>query len=392
MKNKKIQQLKALFVKTFILCGVLFFYCSISCSVSDKHYLPCINLEPKDFQTTINGKKTNLFFVKNGDISLAITNFGGRIVSLCCPDRESKNDDVVLGFKNIHEYLNATEPFHGAIIGRVANRIDNGRFELNGVEYILPVNNKTNHLHGGEGGFHNVVWDVKSINDTSVVLRYFSEDGEMGYPGNVKVEVLYSINLKNEIIMQYKATSDSETPLMLTNHAFFNLAGEASGTINYHVLQINADSYIEIDSTLIPTGEIAKVEGTVFDFRNPKIIGKDLSKQSEIKQLRYGLGYDHNWIINKKEGEMSFAGSIFDPSSGRKLEVFTEEPVLLFYGGNFMNGKDTGKYGRPLKYRESFCLETQHYPNSPNHKNFPSIILNPEKVYQTKSIYKFSIE
>ena len=318
--------------------------------------------------------------MQNGDVRMAVTNFGGRIVSLCFPDKRGDYADVVLGFKSINDYLNADEHFHGAIIGRVAKRIADGKFKMDGSEFILPINNKTNHLHGGEKGFHNQVWTVKSVNDTSIVMSYFSKDGEMGYPGNSDVEVSYILSSKNELLIAYKATTDRKTPVMLTNHAFWNLAGEGSGSINDHILEINADSCIKIDSTLIPTGEIQSVEGTVFDFRTPKTVGRDLVIQKENEQLKNGFGYDYNWIINKKiNGEMRFPGSILDPESGRKMEVYTEEPVLLFYGGNLLNGKDIGKYGKPFKYREAFCLETQHYPDSPNHENFPSIYLSRGK-------------
>ena len=211
----------------------------------------------------------------------------------------------------------------------------------------------------------------------------------MGYPGNLNVQVIYSLTSNNELTIAYHATTDKETPVMLTNHAFWNLGGEGSGTINNHVLTINADSCIEIDSTLIPTGEIVPVEGTVFDFREGKSIAEGLAKQSENKQLQNGKGYDNNWPLNKEYGEMSFAGSVFEPESGRMMEVYTEEPLLLFYGGNFLNSSDTGKYGKSFKFREAFCLETQHYPDSPNHSNFPSIILKAGETYHTMTIYKF---
>jgi aldose 1-epimerase len=349
-------------------------------------------LKAEDFQQTVNGKETNLFSLKNGDIEMSVTNFGARIVSLRIPDRQGEYADVVLGFESIDDYLNANEPFHGATIGRVANRIADGKFTLDGTEYTLPINNETNQLHGGEGGFHNVVWEVKVANDTSIVMSYLSEDEEMGYPGNLNVEVTYRLSPANELLISYEAVTDKRTPVMLTNHAFFNLGGEGSGTINDHVLEINADRFIVVDSTLIPTGEIAEVNGTVLDFRKPKRVGEDLPKQSENQHLRNGGGYDHNWILDKDyPGKMSFAGSILEPESGRKLTVYTEEPVLLFYGGNFLDGSDTGKAGKPFKYREAFCLETQHYPDSPNHDHFPSIILAPGEVYQTSSIYAFSI-
>lgn len=351
----------------------------------------CGNLNAEDFQTTVKGKETNLYFLQNGAISAAITNYGGRIVSLCVPGNDGEMADVVLGFSSIDGYLNATEVFHGAIIGRVGNRIAKGEFTLNDETYTLPINNDPNHLHGGPEGFHNVVWDVKSVTDNSIVLTYLSKDGEMGYPGNLNVEVTYTLTTNNEVAIDYQATTDKATPVNLTNHAFFNLAGEANGTINNHLLAINADYYTPVDSTLIPLGENAPVEGTPFDFRTAKPIGMDLPMQAENIQLQNGLGYDHNFALNKTAaGTMTLAATVVEPESGRKMEVLTEEPALQFYGGNFMDGSDTGKYGKTFDFRESFALETQHFPDSPNQENFPSIILNPGDVYQTSSIYRFS--
>jgi len=353
----------------------------------------CANLIAKNFQKTIDRKKTNLYFLKNGDISAAITNYGGRIVSLCVPDKNGELGDVVLGFSSIDGYLKAKEPFHGALIGRVGNRIAKGKFTLDGVEYTLPLNNGANHLHGGPKGFHNVVWDVKAVTDSSIVLTYLSPDGEMGYPGNLDVEVKYTLTSKNEVVIDYKATTDKATPVNLTNHAFFNLAGEGNETINFHLLTVNADLYTPVDSTLIPLGENVPVEGTPFDFRQAKPIGRDLYLQGKNEQLQHGLGYDHNFALNKSAaGKMEWAATIVDPTSGRKMEILTEEPGLQFYGGNFMDGSDTGKSGKPYKYRESFALETQHFPDSPNQENFPSVILHPGEVYKTKSIYRFSTE
>lgn len=363
------------------------------CSPKNTESKSCINLKAEDFQTTINGKQTSLYFLQNGDISAAITNYGGRIVSLCVPGRNGELADVVLGFSSINGYLNAKETFHGALIGRVGNRIAKGKFVLNDEDYNLPLNNGVNHLHGGPGGFHNVVWDVKTVTDTSVVLSYLSPDGEMGYPGNLAVEVVYTLTSNNEVKMDYLATTDKSTPVNLTNHAFFNLAGEANGTINDHLLTINADYYTPVDSTLIPFGENELVAGTPFDFRQAKPIGHDLNLQEGNEQLTNGLGYDHNFALNKEVGKkMTLAATVVEPVSGRKMEVFTEEPALQFYGGNFMDGADTGKYGKTFDFRESFALETQHFPDSPNQANFPSIILNPGETYQTSSMYKFSIQ
>ena len=349
-------------------------------------------LKASDFQKTIDGKVTNLYLLKNDKIKVYITNYGGRIVSLLTPDRYGQMGDVVLGFKSIDDYLSANGPYHGALIGRVGNRIAKGKFTLDGKTYSLPINNNENHLHGGPEGFNNQVWEVKAVDQSSISMNYFSKDGEMGYPGNLDVQVKYSLNNDNELLISYKATTDKSTPVNLTNHAFFNLAGEASGTINDHLLRLNADYFTPVDETLIPLGENRSVEGTPFDFRIPKTIGRDLNQQNTNTQMNYGGGYDHNFVLNKEnDREMSLAGYVIDPKTGRRMDIFTEEPGIQFYGGNFMDGSDIGKYGKKFLYRESFALETQHFPDSPNQPSFPNIILLPGDIYQTKSIYKFSV-
>lgn len=351
------------------------------------------NLKAEDFQKTVKGKQTNLYVLKNGDITAAITNYGARIVGISTPDRNGKLADVVLGFSSIDGYLTAKENFHGALIGRVGNRIAKGKFTLDGVEYTLPLNNGANHLHGGPAGFHKAVWNVKAVTDTSVILNYLSEDGEMGYPGNLKVDVQYLLTFKNELIISYSAVTDKSTPVNLTNHSYFNLAGEGSGTINDHVLTINADAYTPVDASLIPLGNNEPVEGTCFDFRTGKAIGADLDKLPQNAQLKNGKGYDHNFVLNKKSAnEMTLAATVVDHQSGRKMEVYTREPGLQFYGGNFMKGADNGKSGRAYNYREAFALETQHFPNSPNIASFPSIILKPGEIHQTQTRYRFGVE
>nr|WP_319273158.1 aldose epimerase family protein [uncultured Draconibacterium sp.] len=379
-------RLRNLFVP--LIFGML----SFACNQNPKEQLICGMLKEADFKSTINGKETGIYELKNGDITMAVTNYGGRIVSLLVPGKNGEMADVVLGFPSIDAYLNAKEVFHGALIGRVGNRIAKGKFTLNNIEYTLPINNDPNHLHGGPDGFHNQVWDVKSVDETSIVLTYLSKNGEMGYPGNLSVEVTYQLSADNEVQIDYKATTDESTPVNLTNHAFFNLKGEGNGTINDHLLTINADKFTAVDSTLIPLGENVPVEGTPFDFRKAKAIGADLALQSENEQLQNGLGYDHNFALNKTvDGEMSWAATVVEPASGRKMEVFTKEPGIQFYGGNFMDGADTGIYGKSFDFRESFALETQHLPDSPNQPEFPSIILNPGETYSTTSIYRFSI-
>lgn len=322
-------------------------------------------------------------------MKIAITNYGGRIVSWMVPDKNGNFDDVVLGFNSIEGYLNANEIYFGALIGRYGNRIDEGKFILNGTEYPLAKNNGPNHLHGGPGGFHNVVWDAKQLDKQHLRLEYYSKDGEEGYPGNLKVQVLYILNDNNELKIDYTAVTDKETVVNLTNHAFFNLAGAASGTINDHQLMINAREYTPVDATLIPTGEIAPVKDTPFDFTTSTAIGKRLNQENQ--QLDYGKGYDHNFILDKEEqGTLSLAARVHEPQSGRVMEIYTTEPGIQFYGGNFLDGSDTGKEGKPYEFRTAFCLEPQHYPDSPNHSNFPSVVLTPDSVYHSLSIYKLS--
>ncbi|WP_163708728.1 aldose epimerase family protein [Mangrovibacterium lignilyticum] len=365
----------------------------VACQSNKSVEKPWTNLKAENFQKAINGKQVGLYFLANGDLHAAITNYGGRIVSLVVPGKNGELADVVLGFVSIDGYLDAREVFHGALIGRVGNRIANGKFSIDGTAYTLPLNNGVNHLHGGPGGFHNVVWDVIAATDSTLNLSYLSPDGEMGYPGNLQVDVTYTLTSKNEVRIDYHATTDKSTPVNLTNHAFFNLTGEANGTINNHLLTIYGDYYTPVDSTLIPLGENVPVKGTPFDFRTAKPIGQDLVKQDENEQLQNGLGYDHNFVLNKEEaGKMTLAATVVEPYSGRQMEVFTEEPGLQFYGGNFMDGSDVGKYGKHFDYRESFALETQHFPDSPNQPQFSSIILNPGEQYQTTSIYRFRVK
>jgi aldose 1-epimerase len=352
-----------------------------------------IILKAEDFQKNINGKNVNLYFLKNGNMSMAITNYGARIVSLCVPDRYGQMADVVVGFKSIDDYLKATGVYHGAIIGRVAGRIKNGKINVNDSTYSLQLNAGNSHLHGGSSGFHNQVWNVKSNNDTSLALEYLSKDDEMGYPGNVNVEVAYTLNSKNELTIEYKATTDKGTPLNLTNHAFFNLAGEGSGSINNHLLTINANYICPIDEAKIAIAKNYKVKSTPLDFRKEKAMGKDLIFEDVNQQLKLAGGYDHHYVLKRnKKNKIMLAATVVEPSSGRKMEVLTQEPCIHFFSANFFKGTDIGKMGKPINYRESFALETQRYPYSSDSKLFPSIILNPTDKYETKTIFRFSIE
>lgn len=345
--------------------------------------------DPSGFDKEIDGKKTALYVLKNKDIQVAITNYGGRIVGLIVPDKNGKPTDVVIGFNGVNDYQQANEVFYGPLIGRYGNRIAKGQFTLNGKAYKLATNNGVNHLHGGPTGFHTRVWDAKQIDDKTLELSYVSKDGEEGYPGNLTVKVIYSLTDNNGLQIDYTATTDQDTPVNLTNHAFFNLNGEGSGTVNNHLLMLNADRYSPVDSTLIPTGEPASVAGTPFDFRKPTAIGAHIEEANE--QLKNGGGYDHNFVLNKKGTGMTKAAEVVGDQSGIKMEVLTTEPAIQFYGGNFMKGNDTGKYGKAFGYREAFCLETQHYPDSPNHSTYPNTILKPGQTYRQTSVYQFSV-
>ena len=352
----------------------------------------CFSLNAADFQKTINDKQVGLYFLKNGQLEVAISNYGGRIVSLCAPSKNGEMADVVVGFKSIDDYLKAKGIYHGAIIGRVAGRIANGKFDLNGSTYLLPLNSPPNHLHGGVNGFHNQVWDVSAVTDTSIVLTYFSVDAEMGYPGNLNVKATYILNSKNALSMELAATTDKSTPINLTNHAFFNLAGEGSETILNHILTIPAQYICPVSADKIPTVKLMSVKNTPFDFRKAKPIGKDLILEKTNEQLKFAGGYDHHFVLSKKKNNvLILAATAFDPQSGRKMEVFTDEPCIHFFTGNFFNGSDIGKMGKPINYRESFALETQRFPFVTNQKQFPSIILLPGETYKAKTVYRFSV-
>lgn len=342
----------------------------------------------KSFTDSIDGKKADLFILKNSNgMTAAVTNYGGRIVGLWVPDKNGKLTDVVVGFGSIQEYVNTTEPYFGATIGRYGNRIAHAKFVLDGKEYNLFANNGPNTLHGGKKGFQNVMWDAVQPNDSTLELSYLSKDMEEGFPGNLNVKVTMQLTNANEIVFDYKATTDKKTVVNLTNHAFFNLNGEGSGTINNHVLQIDASHYNPVDSTLIPTGKIEPVAGTPFDFTKPTAIGARIEEANE--QLKFGKGYDHNYVLNGSGGGMKRAATITGDKTGISMDIFTEEPGLQFYGGNFMQSKNTFKGGAKDDFRSAFCLETQHFPDSPNEPSFPSTVLEPGKVYSTRSIYRF---
>lgn len=328
---------------------------------------------------------------KNG-LTMTVTNYGGRIVTLLVPDKNGNMSDVVLGFDSLKRYLVGSHVY-GALIGRFGNRIAKGKFKLEGAEYQLAINNGINSLHGGPKGFHNQFWQAEPFqkgDDDAVELRYKSVDGEEGYPGTLDVKVVYTLTDQNEVVIDYEATTDKATIINLTHHSFFNLQGEGEGDILGHQFIINADQFTPVDEGLIPTGELKSVKGTPFDFITQHTVGERINMADE--QLKFGRGYDHNWVLNKKEpGLLTLAARVTEPASGRVMEVLTTEPGMQFYSGNFMNGKDIGKTGNPYIHRSAFCLETQHFPDSPNHENFPSTVLKPGETYSQKTIYKFTV-
>ncbi|WEK35680.1 MAG: galactose mutarotase [Candidatus Pseudobacter hemicellulosilyticus] len=341
------------------------------------------------FTDTIGGKTTSMVVIKNAHgIEAAFTTYGARLVSLVVPDKNGKPTPVVIGFDSARQYKESTEPYFSATVGRYGNRIKNGQFTLDSVPYQLTINNGPNTLHGGVSGFQDKVWDVASSNDSSIVFTYLSKDGEEGFPGNAQIKVTYSLTDDNGLKMEYEATTDKPTVMNLTNHAFFNLNGEGSGSILEHTLWIDADQYTPVDSTLIPTGVIAPVAGTPFDFNTPTTIGQRINEADT--QLNYGKGYDHNYVL-KGSGWHKAATATGD-KSGIVLEVWTEEPGVQFYSGNFMQSKNTLRGGVKDDLRTAFCLETQHYPDSPNQPAFPSTVLRPGQTYKTVSMYRFDVK
>ena len=355
-------------------------------------------IKNSDFKGTKDGKEVLLYTLKNNSgIVTQITNFGGRVVSLWIPDRNGKFADIVTGYNTFKDYQKSNEVFFGALIGRYGNRIAKGKFTLNGKTYQLPINNEKNTLHGGPNGFHGVVWNARQFkndnNEDALELKYLSPDGDEGFPGNLSVKVVYTLTNQNELKIEYSATTDKPTVINLTHHSFFNLYGFSEGvakTINSHILQINGSNYTSTDDGLIPTGKIDSVKGTPLDFTKPTAIENRVN--DPFQALIFGKGYDHNWILNKKQGELTEAAVIYEPSNGRQIRVITNQPALQFYGGNFFEGKDDGKYGEVYTFRTSFALETQHYPDSPNHSDFPTTVLNPNERYNHLCVYKFEVK
>ena len=336
------------------------------------------------------GRPVTLYTLKNAHgIELQAMNYGGIIVSLRVPDNKGQFADVVLGHEKLEGYI-PNPPYFGAIVGRYANRIANGTFKLDGKTYTLPKNDGPNTLHGGTTRtFDKVVWDAQPLSGKNgVAFSYLSKDGEEGFPGNLKVKVTYTLTDNNELVIDYEATTDKATPINVSQHSYFNLAGEGNGDILNHEVMINADRFTPVDKNLIPTGKLEPVKGTPMDFTTPTKIGARIDDNFE--QLQLGHGYDHNFVLNRKGPGMVLAARVTEPTSGRVLEVSTTQPGVQFYSGNFLDGSITGKQGHVYKRRYGFCLETQHYPDSPNHPNFPSTILKPGQTFHQKTVFKFS--
>ncbi len=348
-------------------------------------------LNKANFDSIVEGKDVALYVLKNKNgVEACITNYGGRLVSVMVPDKKGQMTDVVLGYDNAVDYV-AIDGNYGALIGRYGNRIANGQFTLDSVTYDLPKNNNGHCLHGGPNGYHTKVWDAKQLNDQTLELTYLSVDGEAGFPGNLNIKVTYALTDDNAIDIKYEATTDKPTIVNLTNHSYFNLAGALTGSqILDQTIMINADTYSPVDSTLIPTGELPSVEGTPMDLRQPIAIGAHID--DAFDQLVKGRGYDHNWVLNARGDIKVLAAKAYSPATGIALEVYTNEPGVQFYTGNFMAGTDKGKHDTLYPHRGAFCLETQHYPDSPNQPNFPSTVLRPGEKYVSECIYKFTIE
>jgi aldose 1-epimerase len=359
----------------------------LSCK-EEKNVQTLSGLNTKDFVAKVNGKATALYILRNSTGSEAcITNYGGRLVSLMVPDRERHFKDVVLGYGTIADYL-AVSGNYGALIGRFGNRIKDGRFTLDGVTYQLPQNNNGHCLHGGPNGFHAQVWDAEKLDAQTLKLTYLSKDGEEGFPGNLNVTVIYKLTDQNAIDIQYEATTDKPTVINLTNHSYFNLSGKLGSQITDHYIYINGDSITAVDSTLIPQA-IIPVEGTPMDLRVPMLIRDGIDEDYE--QLRFGKGYDHNWLLNTNGSITQLAAKVYHDGSGIVMDVHTTEPGVQLYTGNSMNADNRGKHGVTYIHRGALCLETQHSPDSPNQPSFPNVVLRPGEKYTSRCLYLFKV-
>lgn len=373
--------MKTAYLTIFLAFAVL---CAFGCNESFGFGEKKMSIEKQAFGKTPDGKDVDLYTLTNTNgLKTQITNYGGIVTTLYVPDRDGKLDDIVLGYETLDEYI-VNSPYFGALIGRYGNRIDKGKFTLDGVDYTLATNDGENHLHGGVKGFDKVVWDaepIESPDGPALKLTYLSADGEEGYPGNLKSTVIYTLTNDNELKVEYEAETDKPTVLNLTHHSYFNLAGHGSGDILSHELMLTADNYTPVDEGLIPTGEIRAVKGTPMDFTVPKAVGARIEKVEG--------GYDHNYVLNNSDGSLALAASVYEPKTGRLMEISTTEPAIQFYSGNFLDGSNKGK-GAVYNKHNGFCLETQHYPDSPNKPDFPSVVLKPGEKYTHLTVHKFS--
>lgn len=374
----------------FLLAGIAALMLS-ACNNKPAQELTLSGLNPVNFQTEVNNAKTDLYTLKNkSGMEVCITNFGGRIVSIMVPDKNGNMQDVVLGFDSIADYVNIPSDF-GASIGRYANRINQGRIVLDGETIQLPQNNFGHCLHGGPKGWQYQVYEANPIDETTLELTRISPDGDSNFPGNVTAKVLFKLTDDNAIDIKYSATTDKKTVINMTNHSYFNLSGNPSKAATDHILYVNADNYTPVDSTFMTTGEIVTVKDTPMDFTTPKTIGQDITN-FDFVQLKNGNGYDHNWVLNTNGDIAQLAAKLTSPESGITLEVYTNEPGIQVYTGNFLDGTVTGKKGITYNQRASVCLETQHYPDSPNKPEWPSVVLEPGQTYNSECIFKFSVE
>ncbi|HNR27668.1 MAG TPA: aldose epimerase family protein [Bacteroidales bacterium] len=377
-------------MKRILVTGCVTLVCMfIFCACSQTPSSSVSGLYPNDFKAEKDGQQTGLYILKNSlGMEVCITNFGGRVVSIMVPDREDKLRDVVLGFSNATDYMEIPSDF-GASIGRYANRIGQGLFTLDSTDYQLPKNNFGHCLHGGPKGWQYKIYEVEKVSDNSITLVRNSPDGDESFPGNVTAKVTFTVTTDNALEIAYQATTDKPTVINMTNHSYFNLSGDAANSILDHVLYVNAQYFTPVGRTLIPTGEIVPVAGTPMDFTIPKVIGKDIDSTG-YEQIRFGNGYDHNWILDTKGDMGAVAATLFSPESGIKLDVYTDEPGIQVYSGNFLDGKVTGKNGIVYQKRAAICLETQHYPDSPNKPEWPTTVLRPGETYTSHCTYKFS--
>jgi len=368
------------FKKIFFLLPTLLFLSFLSCQKNSE-----VNqmIEKQVFGTMPDGKEVYIFTLTNSSGAKAkITNYGAAVVALIVPDRNGKMEDVVTGFENLEGYIN-DKSFFGVTVGRYGNRIAKSKFSIDGVEYNVTANEGENHLHGGNVGFYKAIWDAEQLE-----TEEGPADGEEGYPGNVNMEVVYTFTNTNELRIDYTGTTDKPTILNPTHHSYFNISGDFTKPITSQVLQIDADYYTPVNDKLITTGELAKVENTPFDFREPQVVGDRID--DDFDQIKFSGGYDHNWVINEYDSKVKKAVELYEPVSGRVLEVLTDQPGVQFYSGNFMNGTITGKGGVVYNHRTGLCLEPQHYPDSPNKPDFPSTVLRPGETYKQTTIYRFS--